>query len=81
MQPALERFAEHGILERHARGQGKYTCYALTKDLDIWNLLCLVSEAYLDNPETRKEIVRMLIGMQQEQRAGRSAKSEHGGEA
>ena len=80
VEPALERLAEGGILERHTRGDGKYTCYALSKDLTVWNLLCLVSEAYIDNPEQRKEIVRMLIRRQQAQRLSGDRKLAPGGE-
>lgn len=67
--PALERLADRGILERHQRLEGRYMCYALSRDLDVWNLLCLVSETYLDNPEACKEIVRILIGIQRQARA------------
>lgn len=68
VQPALEQLATNGVLETHVRGDGRYVCYALPKDTVIWNLLCLVSEAYLDDPKSRKEIVRMLIKLQQNSR-------------
>lgn len=61
LQPALERLAEQGLLEVFLRGDGRYRCYSLSREPQVWHLLCLVSEAYLDQPETRKEIVRMLV--------------------
>ncbi len=81
VRPALERLAARGVLERHVRGDGKHICYALSRDMDVWDLLCRVSEAYLDNREACKEIVRMLIGIQQQARAARAEESlEAGGE-
>ena len=68
IRPAVERLAEAGVLERYERGDGRYTCYGLSSDLEVWHLLCLLSEAYIDDPETRKEIVRMLVRKQQESR-------------
>ncbi|MBU0610600.1 MAG: hypothetical protein KKI08_22140 [Armatimonadetes bacterium] len=62
----LERMAAHGILEGFSRGDGRYTCYALPKDTKVWNLLCMLSEAYLDHSDSRKEIVRILIRRQHE---------------
>lgn len=59
--PALERLARDGVLESFERGDGKYICYAIPRDPHVWNLLCLVSEAYIDHSEDRKEIVRMLM--------------------
>jgi hypothetical protein len=61
IQPALERLAAAGLLEVVTRGDGRYRCYSLARDPETWHLLCLLSEAYLDHPETRKEIVRMLV--------------------
>lgn len=61
VQPILERLARHGILEAHARGEGRYVCYALSRARAVWELLCLLSEAYHDDPEARKEIVRIII--------------------
>lgn len=77
----LERMARAGFLEAFSRGEGRYTCYALPKDVKVWNLLCLLSEAYLDRSEERKEIVRILIRRQHEQ-AGQesSAAPQAGGE-
>lgn len=69
----LERMAEHGILEGFSRGDGRYTCYALPKDTKVWNLLCLLSEAYLDRSDSRKEIVRILIRRQHERSSQRIA--------
>ena len=64
IEPILVRLAGHGILEVHPRGDGQYQCYALVRSPQVWNLLCLLSEAYLDDPHTRKQIVHMLIGQQ-----------------
>lgn len=58
---ALTRLTAHGILESFSRGDGRYTCYALNKDVKTWNLLCLLSEAYLDHLDQRKEIIRLLM--------------------
>ncbi|MCE5240996.1 hypothetical protein LLH23_21245 [bacterium] len=73
----LERMARHGILEAFSRGDGRYTCYALPKDVKVWNLLCLLSEAYLDHSESRKEIVRILIRRQHE-RSGQASAQDAG---
>ena len=64
IEPVLVRLAGHGILEVHTRGDGQYQCYALVRSPQVWNLLCLLSEAYLDDPHTRKQIVHMLVGHQ-----------------
>jgi len=66
IQPALERLAAAGLLEVVTRGDGRYRCYSLARDPETWHLLCLLSEAYLDHPETRKEIVRMLVRLHAE---------------
>ncbi len=58
---ALERMAAGGYLEAFPRGEGRYTCYALPKSAHIWNTLCLLSEAYIDQPESRKEIIRLIM--------------------
>ena len=71
----LERMAEHGYLEAFTRGEGRYTCYALPKDQKVWNLLCRLSEAYLDRSETRKEIIKIIIRRQASQ-----ASSSRGGQ-
>jgi hypothetical protein len=60
----LERLARHGCLEAFARGEGRYTCYALPKDPHVWTLLCRLSEAFLDRAESRKEIIRLIIRRQ-----------------
>ncbi len=46
---------------------GSYTCYSLNRTPAMWNLLCMISESYIDDPETRKEIVRILISQRQQQ--------------
>ncbi|MEI6499695.1 MAG: hypothetical protein WCP21_01575 [Armatimonadota bacterium] len=58
---ALTRLAGDGILEGFQRGDGKYICYAIPSDPRVWNVLCLLSEAYLDRLEDRKEIIRLLM--------------------
>jgi hypothetical protein len=58
---ALERLANAGILESSPRDDGHYVCYSLSADTKVWNLLCLLSEAYLDSTDDRKEIVRTII--------------------
>lgn len=58
---ALARLAAAGVLENFQRGDGKYTCYALPGDTRVWNVLCLLSEAYLDHTDDRKEIIRLLM--------------------
>ncbi len=68
VQPALERLAAAGLLEVATRGDGRYRCYSLARDPETWHLLCLLSEAYLDHPDTRKEIVRMLVRQYAEDR-------------
>ena len=74
VEVVLERLADFGYLEAFSRGEGRYTCYALPKDVKVWNLLCLLSEAYLDRSDERKEIVRILIRRQHEQ-AGHDSSS------
>ncbi|MGD9518702.1 MAG: hypothetical protein AB7W28_04235 [Armatimonadota bacterium] len=58
---ALERLASHGILEVYELGAGRYRCYALKRVEEVWNLLCRLSEMYLDDPPARREIIRMLV--------------------
>ncbi|MGE5531769.1 MAG: hypothetical protein ACM3VW_06625 [Bacteroidota bacterium] len=58
---ALERLTAAGILEVTPREDGKYVCYSLSGDTKVWNLLCLLSEAFLDDTEDRKEIIRTMI--------------------
>ncbi|MHB8997021.1 MAG: hypothetical protein ACYC63_17385 [Armatimonadota bacterium] len=59
---ALLRLTAAGILESSPRDDGHYVCYSLREDPNIWNLLCLLSEAYLDSPEDRQAIIRLLVG-------------------
>lgn len=58
---ALERLTAAGVLESALRDEGHYVCYSLSSDPKIWNLLCLLSEAYVDNTDDRKEIIRTMI--------------------
>ena len=62
MTSALERLTAAGILEISPRDDGHYVCYSLSGDPRIWNLLCLLSEAYLDSTEDRQAIIRLLVG-------------------
>lgn len=72
----LERLARGGVLEAFSRGDGRYTCYALPKDIKVWNLLCMLSEAYLDHSESRKQIIRILIRRQHDQASQRPAEGQ-----
>ncbi|HEY3396730.1 MAG TPA: hypothetical protein VGM19_03630 [Armatimonadota bacterium] len=70
IQPALDRLTASQVLEVFSRGDGRYHCYCLRRDREAWNLLCLVSHEYLDVPDSRKEIVRMLVRQQAADRSG-----------
>ncbi len=61
VRQALDRLAAGNILQVFSRGEGRYQCYALAKTAEAWDLLCLLSEAYMDDLEARKEIVRLLM--------------------
>lgn len=61
VKEAMDRLVEAGVLEVHARSEGRYQCYALARTTAVWDLLCSLSEAYLDNLETRKDIIRLLM--------------------
>lgn len=61
VREALDRLADCGVLDVFSRGEGRYKCYALARDRAIWSLLCMLSEAYMDDLEARKDIVRLLI--------------------
>jgi hypothetical protein len=76
IQPALDRLLAAGALEISARGEGRYHVYSLCREPVTWRLLCLVSEAYLEESETRKDIVRMLVRQQME--AGNAAERPAG---
>lgn len=73
IRPALERLAEHGILEVHERAEGRYICYALVRNTTVWTTLCRVSEAYHGNPEARKQILMILV---QQQRDAKKAQQQ-----
>ena len=78
VRAALDRLVEAGILEVFSRGEGRYKCYALAKNRAVWSLLCLLSEAYTDDLDARKDIVRILMSASAEvrrasQKAGDSA--------
>jgi len=61
VEPALERLGEKGVLEVLDRGDGRYRCYALSPTRESWGILCMVSEAYHEDPESRQIIIKMLI--------------------
>ena len=69
LEPALERLAARGILDSFPRGDDRYRCYALSTRPEVWDLLCRLSEAYIDDPETRQEIVRLLILIHAQEKA------------
>lgn len=80
---ALDRLAEAGILEFYELGAGRYRCYSLRRVEEVWNLLCRLSELYLDDPPSRREIIRMLVaGVTARQRASKqeAAEAEEGEE-
>ena len=66
IEAALRRLSEATVVEVVDRGEGHYHVYSLRHDSEVWRLLCLLSEAYLDDAEARKEIVRMLVHQQLE---------------
>jgi len=61
IQPALDRLLTARLLESTTRGEPTYQVYGLSRDPAVWRLLCDVAVAYLDSPDSRKEIVRMLV--------------------
>ncbi len=61
VETVINRFAEHDIVRKVSSRDGAYYCYSLNRTAEVWNLLCLVSEAYIDDPETRIQIARMLV--------------------
>jgi len=69
VEPIMERFADYGLIRKVSSQDGSYTCYSLNRTPAMWNLLCLISEAFIDNPETRKEIVRMIVAQRHQQAA------------
>jgi hypothetical protein len=78
VRPAIQLLTEAGLLEAYQRGDGRYICYGLAPGPEIWNLLCLLSEAYIDDPESRKEIVRMLMRRQRESRGAQQFPDREG---
>lgn len=81
IEPALKRLSDHGILEVFHRGDGRYHCYALSPTRETWNLLCLVSEAYHEDPEARRDIIKLLIKHRMEQRAADRSEAGSGRDA
>lgn len=69
VEPALLRMCEQGYLESFTRGDGRYQVYALAPAPDVWRTLCLVSDAYHEDPCARKEIVLLLVQRRLEEKA------------
>ncbi len=69
IEPAAEQLVKHGILRKVSSPSQSYHCYALQRTAEVWHLLCLVSESYIDNPESRMQIVKMLIRQRRNQRS------------
>ncbi len=61
VRAALDRLVDAGLLGVFGGSQGRSTCFSLLKNSQNWNLLCLLSEAYIDDLEQRKEIVRLIM--------------------
>jgi hypothetical protein len=59
--PCLEGLAGRGILDAFRSGDERYHCYGLSRRPDLWGILCRLSDAYLRDPASRKEIVRLLM--------------------
>ena len=68
IEPALARMAEEGYLEVLTRGDGRYQVFTLSSDPEVWRTLCHVSEAYHEDPNSRKEIILMLVQHRLQQR-------------
>lgn len=69
VEPALERMSAGGYLETVSRSDGRYQVFALSPSPDVWRTLCRVSEAYHEDPQSRKEIILMLVQRRLQQRA------------
>ncbi len=69
VEPALERMSAGGYLETVSRSDGRYQVFALSPSPDVWRTLCRVSEAYHEDPRSRKEIILMLVHRRLQQRA------------
>lgn len=69
VEPALERMSAGGYLETVSRSDGRYQVFALSPSPDVWRILCRVSEAYHEDPQSRKEIILMLVQRRLQQRA------------
>jgi len=67
VEAVVQRFAGYGLMRKVTSHDGSYTCYSLNHTPAMWNLLCMISESFIDNPETRKEIVRMLVSRSRKQ--------------
>jgi len=68
--PCLESLTEHGVLEAFSQGGERYHCYALSERPDLWDTLYRLSDAYMRHPDSRKEIVRLLMQIGASDRAG-----------
>ena len=59
---ALRRLARAGVLAERVLGAGRYHLYELTGDVAVVALLVELSQAYHDDAEARREIIRSLVG-------------------
>jgi hypothetical protein len=76
IEPVLERLTDAGVLEAFARDGDRYRCYALATPCASWDLLCRLSESYIDRPDSRKEIVRLLMDIRVLERAAAKANGD-----
>ena len=68
--PCLEALTEYGMLEAFCQGNDRYHCYCLSRRPEMWDLVCRLSDEYLHQPESRKEIVRLLMRLAAERTGG-----------
>jgi hypothetical protein len=64
VEEALKRLVHAGLLELYELGAGRYRCYALNRNPDVWDPLCRLSEMYLGDPVARGEIITILTSRQ-----------------
>lgn len=61
VEEALDRLTAAGILKVTVLGAGRYRIYSLNATPQMWDLLCELSEAYIDDQNKRQEIIRLLL--------------------
>jgi hypothetical protein len=69
VEPALDRMAGDGFLEVFSRGDGRYEVFALSPVPEVWRTLCRLSEAYHEDPDSRKEIILLLVQRRLQERS------------